>query len=91
MVIYSNLSTKNNACTGNCQCTWYWYDYDLEPKGSSFPGAYGWYGENICSSSNCYITPANEGDQPVICNWCDVPSFDGTANDQVEYTQCYPL
>jgi hypothetical protein len=86
--IYSNLLNKT-GCTGDCQCEFYWYDYDLEPRGDSWPGAYGWYGNNTCG--NCYVpgTPENDYNDQIPCGYCDSPSFDGTANGQIEYTPCY--
>lgn len=90
--IYSNLGSKI-GCIGaepiDCLCTWYWYDWDLEPKGSSWPGAYGWYGNNTCG--NCFVpgTPENEYQDQMPCGQCDVPTISGTANDQIAYTPCY--
>ncbi len=88
--IYSVLTTK--GCTGSegsCLCTWYYYDYELEPKGSSWPGAYGWYGNNTCT--NCFVpgTPENEYQDQLPCGYCDPPTISGTANDQITYTPCY--
>ena len=86
--IYSILTSK--GCVGDCQCTWYWYDYNLgDTTQYGMPGMYGWYGSNTCGS--CFVpgTPENDYSDQIGCSQCDWPSFDGTTQEQMAQTPCY--